>query len=76
MIVKQDNIALQRSCGKEFCELGLKSLFNVKNRKKKKRKLFLKIFFARKKKSKIQANTLRIIIYQMHTEIENVPVST
>ena len=35
MIVKQDNIALQRSCGKEFCELGLKSLFNVKNRKKK-----------------------------------------
>ena len=75
MIVKQDNIALQRSCGKEFCELGLKYLFNVKNRKKK-RKLFLKIFFARKKKSKIQANTLRIIIYQMHTEIENVPVST
>ena len=75
MIVKQDNIALQRSCGKEFCELGLKSLFNVKNRKKK-RKLFLKIFFARKKKSKIQANTLIIIIYQMHTEIENVPVST
>ena len=75
MIVNQDNIALQRSCGKEFCELGLKSLFNVKNRKKK-RKLFLKIFFARKKKSKIQANTLRIIIYQMHTEIENVPVST
>ena len=75
MIVKQDNIALQRSCGKEFCELGLKSLFNVKNRKKK-RKSFLKIFFARKKKSKIQANTLRIIIYQMHTEIENVPVST
>ena len=75
MIVKQDNIALQRSCGKEFCKLGLKSLFNVKNRKKK-RKLFLKIFFARKKKSKIQANTLRIIIYQMHTEIENVPVST
>lgn len=68
MIVKQDNIALQRSCGKEFCELGLKSLFNVKNRKK--------IFLARKKKSKIQANTLRIIIYQMHTEIENVPVST
>ena len=49
MIVKQDNVALQRSCGKEFCELGLKSLFNVKNRKKK-RKLFLKIFFARKKK--------------------------
>ena len=34
MIVNQDNIALQRSCGKEFCELGLKSLFNVKNRKK------------------------------------------
>lgn len=58
MIVNQDNIALQRSCGNEFCELGLKSLFNVKNRKK------------------IQANTLRIIIYQMHTEIENVPVFT